>query len=269
MFQYTVNKDISLENREPTGPYGRNQYDASESSDKRNSPFQPHSMIRLPLRPEYSFPTYDSAHRILTANHNGTEGSIQDVPLMASTSKPKARSRGSSDASSESSTNCDEGDIVNIPCGDYYEDIKINDRDMSQIPTKEFNKIVKKSRCDKERTAWLKQRRRTLKNRGYASSCRENREHEQNGKQLEIAEKTNKLMEKRARLAEQRKQQIDLISLYRKTFRRVESYHNLHCSKEKYSISNDIDIEEDLFDSDSTDHEKDDNDDTIITTIVA
>ena len=74
MFQYTVKKDISLENREPTGPYDRNQYDASESSDKRNSSFQPHSMIRLPLRPEYSFPTYDSAHRILTPNHNGTEG---------------------------------------------------------------------------------------------------------------------------------------------------------------------------------------------------
>ena len=41
----------------------------------------------------------------------------------------------------------------------------MNDRDMSQIQTKEFNKIVKKSGCDKDRTAWLKQRRRTLKNR--------------------------------------------------------------------------------------------------------
>ena len=179
---------------------------------------------------------------------------------------------------------------------------------MSQIPTKEFNKIVKKSGCDKERTVWLKQRRRTLKNRysnfdeiliytnifflfaflkilhisrhkcrykvsifrGYASSCRENRENEQNGKQVEIAEKTNTLMEKRTRLAEQRKKQIDLIDLYKKTFRRIERYHNLHCSKEKYSQMTDIDIEEDLFDSsDSTDDDENNGeDDTTVTTIV-
>ena len=94
--------------------------------------------------------------------------------------------------------------------------------------------------------------------RGYASSCRENREKENDDLQLKIAEKTNQLMEKRAKMEIQKRKQIDLIDAYKTAFRRVESYYNLRSKNKNYHCSSDLDIEEDLFESGDSDTEHDD-----------
>ena len=104
--------------------------------------------------------------------------------------------------------------------------------------------------------------------RGYASSCRENREKEQGDLQLEIAEQSNKLMKKRVKLADDRSKQMDLIDAYKKTFRRVENHYNLHCKKEQYNFCDEIDIEEDLFDSTDSESEPEEEEDTTVKTII-
>merc|ERR1712147_245614 len=54
----------------------------------------------------------------------------------------------------------------------------IEDRDLMDIDIKELNKMLKERNVSKELSVRLKQRRRTLKNRNYASSCREKKDEE-------------------------------------------------------------------------------------------
>merc|ERR1719227_4360 len=54
----------------------------------------------------------------------------------------------------------------------------IEDRDLMDIDIKELNKMLKERNVSKELAVRLKQRRRTLKNRNYASSCREKKDEE-------------------------------------------------------------------------------------------
>ena len=54
----------------------------------------------------------------------------------------------------------------------------ISDRDLINIDIKELNKMLKERGIAKELSVRLKQRRRTLKNRNYASSCREKKDEE-------------------------------------------------------------------------------------------
>ena len=82
--------------------------------------------------------------------------------------------------------------------------------------------------------------------------------------QIKNSQETSELMDKRTRLLGHKRKQLDLIDEYKRAFRRVEGLYNSHCSKEKYSLFDDIDIEEDLFDSDESDSEQDDNDDTTV-----
>merc|ERR1711972_1172048 len=54
----------------------------------------------------------------------------------------------------------------------------ISDPDLINIDIKELNKMLKERGISKELAVRLKQRRRTLKNRNYASSCREKKDEE-------------------------------------------------------------------------------------------
>jgi len=57
----------------------------------------------------------------------------------------------------------------------------IADKDLIDIDIKELNKMLKERGVAKELAVRLKQRRRTLKNRNYASSCREKKDEEISG----------------------------------------------------------------------------------------
>merc|ERR1711963_497106 len=54
----------------------------------------------------------------------------------------------------------------------------ISDADLIHIDIKELNKMLKERGIAKELSVRLKQRRRTLKNRNYANSCREKKDEE-------------------------------------------------------------------------------------------
>jgi len=57
----------------------------------------------------------------------------------------------------------------------------IDDKDLIDIEIKELNKKIKEKGLPKELAVKLKQRRRTLKNRNYATSCREKKDAEITG----------------------------------------------------------------------------------------
>jgi len=60
----------------------------------------------------------------------------------------------------------------------YRSDVQLGDKDLIDIETKDLNKRLKKANVSKDRMKAIKAERRTLKNRGYASSCRIKREKE-------------------------------------------------------------------------------------------
>merc|ERR1712131_519569 len=53
---------------------------------------------------------------------------------------------------------------------------KIPDDELRTISVRELNRKLKQSGCTKEQAISIKQRRRTLKNRGYAANCRHKRQ---------------------------------------------------------------------------------------------
>jgi len=71
---------------------------------------------------------------------------------------------------------------------DFLDDIKIGHAQLCIIETKELNKILKNENISKERSTQIKQLRRTLKNRGYASTCRDKRMHEEDELRKDIGE---------------------------------------------------------------------------------
>ena len=52
----------------------------------------------------------------------------------------------------------------------------ITDEELRTISVRELNRKLKQSGCSKEQAINIKQRRRTLKNRGYAANCRHKRQ---------------------------------------------------------------------------------------------
>jgi len=69
-----------------------------------------------------------------------------------------------------------------------YDNIKTNmtDEELVLIPTKDLNKVVKESGLTKEDVRKIKEKRRTLKNRGYAASCRVKRDCEEESLKAEL-----------------------------------------------------------------------------------
>lgn len=82
----------------------------------------------------------------------------------------------------------------------------IPDRDLIDIDIKELNKMLKERGVAKELSGRLKKRRRTLKNRNYASSCREKKDEEISGleklKGIEVEEVT-RMEEENRRIREE------------------------------------------------------------------
>jgi len=64
------------------------------------------------------------------------------------------------------------------PHGEIQEDIRLCDNLLCLIKTKELNELLKAKSITKDRTTIIKERRRTLKNRGYASSSRDKKTSE-------------------------------------------------------------------------------------------
>ena len=63
------------------------------------------------------------------------------------------------------------GSISNVP---------IPDEQLRTMTVVELNRAVKEADYNRETTLAIKQRRRTLKNRGYAANCREKRSKQAN-----------------------------------------------------------------------------------------
>lgn len=55
------------------------------------------------------------------------------------------------------------------------DDAPICDKQLIELSVRELNKHLKSSRFSKDQVQKIKQKRRTLKNRGYAASCRNKR----------------------------------------------------------------------------------------------
>lgn len=79
--------------------------------------------------------------------------------------------------------------------GSYIEDVDMFDRDLVLMSTKDLNDLMKGRNIPRERRHQIKQRRRTLKNRGYAATCRERLFDEEEVLLAQISEHEKKLEE--------------------------------------------------------------------------
>lgn len=71
------------------------------------------------------------------------------------------------------------------PCN-MMDDVGLDDIELVRISTKDLNRHLKRRNIDKNRQKEIKARRRTLKNRGYAASCRVKRDEEEETIKAEI-----------------------------------------------------------------------------------
>jgi len=69
---------------------------------------------------------------------------------------------------------------------ELLKEIQISTEELCVIETKELNKLLKKFNISKQKATDIKQLRRTLKNRGYASTCRDKRMQEEEDLKGEI-----------------------------------------------------------------------------------
>ena len=98
-----------------------------------------------------------------------------------------------------------------------------------------------------------------LLNRGYASSCRINRDNEQNELEQKIDQTTAELLHKKVQL-EQEKLQLDAnIARYREAFREVSTLYKNRSGNTEYDYNIDDDFDEDLFDTDEDDDDDDED----------
>lgn len=80
---------------------------------------------------------------------------------------------------------------------------KITDEQLTSLSVRELNKLLKSGGYNRELITKMKQRRRTLKNRGYAASCRNKRMEQKDGLETskgKILDDIRKLQEENARI---------------------------------------------------------------------
>ena len=96
-------------------------------------------------------------------------------------------------------------------------------------------------------------------NRGYASSCRINRDNEQSELEQKIDQATADLLHEKVQL-EQEKLQLDAnIARYKEAFRSLSTLYN-HCNgNAEYNYNIDDDFHEDLFDTDDDEDDADED----------
>lgn len=75
---------------------------------------------------------------------------------------------------------------------------RISDEELRTISVRELNRKLKQSGCSKNEAINIKQRRRTLKNRGYAANCRHKRQSQT--QQLTVDLKRTQQNEEKLRL---------------------------------------------------------------------
>ena len=104
-------------------------------------------------------------------------------------------------------------------------------------------------------------------NRGYASSCRINRDKEKAELQLNIEQEGKDLLHKKAQLEQEKMQLCANVALYRETFRSVSNlYNDRRANNMGYYYNADADFDEDLFDTDDDDDDDEDEEDNDIDT---
>jgi len=127
----------------------------------------------------------------LSLGGQGTRTVMQHLPASSIQPRMAAAAELSSAAAPTSTT----GPSSDMTSDSYFEDgmeflddIKIDHAQLCIIETKELNKLLKNENVSKDRCTQIKQLRRTLKNRGYASTCRDKRMHEEDELRRDIDE---------------------------------------------------------------------------------
>jgi len=88
---------------------------------------------------------------------------------------------------------CRRPDPSNILEGEFIVEVGLNERGLVTIPTKALNKLMKGNNVSKEDRKRIKERRRTLLNRGYADDTRRRRIDGEEALEMQIANHTKKL----------------------------------------------------------------------------
>ena len=109
----------------------------------------------------------------------GSESILQDIP-------------GNNNLVTSSTSYSDLEELPSEPVN-YREDVKLDDKALVIITTKELNRRLKKEGLSKARCKEIKSERRTLKNRGYASNCRVGREEEEKCLERDILQLQNEI----------------------------------------------------------------------------
>jgi len=125
--------------------------------------------------------TDENIVRRMWAHDNNGSTVMQPLPPTAQRIQERSGSSGGHSSYEE-----DRGSDKGGGSSNFRPDVGLSDEDLIVIETKDLNKILKKNNISKHRSQEIKQERRTLKNRGYASNCRVKREEEQDTLEDEI-----------------------------------------------------------------------------------
>lgn len=110
----------------------------------------------------------------------------------------------------------------------------ISDEDLVHIEIKELNKKIKEKGVSKELAVRLKQRRRTLKNRNYATSCREKKDAEISS----LEQERNRELEELRELEEENNRIRERVTSMARQYNRILEFaqeNNLELSEEDLS----------------------------------
>ena len=125
----------------------------------------------------------------VTGTPNRSSQHVADIQLVSKPTRQRHYStatygsasptQGTSGTSSLVTSSTSISGLDEVPLVNYRPDIKLDDTALVTISTKELNRRLKKAGISQARCKQIKVERRTLKNRGYASSCRVSREEEE------------------------------------------------------------------------------------------